>query len=246
MRGVVLVTAGNRLPPLTAEIPLALVPILDRPVAAYAMDLLRRHGAELIAFLAEGEAEGPVREWLADDLPVLTSAGQLGDLPGEGPIVLLRGDVLTDLDVAELVARAGDVDVVNLTQGPPDAAEPGFAWHELDSVDALRRATFALVAGDVDLDIEGTELEAGLFVGEGTTLDGIALIEPPVWIGAEVEIGMNARLEGPLVIGDRAAIGDGAHLRDAVIFPGSTIPRETVLAGGVAGHAAIVESLRRR
>jgi len=64
--------------------------------------------------------------------------------------------------------------------------------------------------------------------------------------GAGVEIGEHARLQGPLVIGDGAAIGDGAQLRASVIFPGSAVPRETILIGAIAGHTGIVASLKRR
>jgi len=49
------------------------------------------------------------------------------------------------------------------------------------------------------------------------------MIEPPVWIGVDVQIGDHARLQGPLVIGDGATIGDGAQLRGSVILPGSTV-----------------------
>ena len=45
----------------------------------------------------------------------------------------------------------------------------------------------------------------------------------------------NRALPIPLVIGHGATIGDGAQLRGSVILPESTVPRETLLVGGVAG-----------
>jgi NDP-sugar pyrophosphorylase family protein len=119
-------------------------------------------------------------------------------------------------------------------------------WLELDAPDRLRRGTFDLMIGRVALPVEGEEIDDGLTLGEGSSLDGIALVEPPVWIGAEVQIGEHARLQGPVAIGDEATIGDGAQLRASVILPGCTVPRETMLLEAVAGHARIAHTLPGR
>ena len=87
-------------------------------------------------------------------------------------------------------------------------------------------------------------MDEGLTVGRGTSLDGVALIEPPVWIGEDCEIGGGVRLMGPVVIGDRARIGDGAALRDSIVFPGSHLEAATIAIGAILGHVGIVESLR--
>ena len=116
-------------------------------------------------------------------------------------------------------------------------------WLDLDAPDRLRRGTFDLMIGRVELPVDGDEIDAGLTLGEGSSLDGITLIEPPVWIGADVQIGEHARLQGPVAIGDGATIGDGAALRGSVILPGCTVPRETILIDAVAGHARIAHTL---
>src|SRR5436305_13297662 len=112
-------------------------------------------------------------------------------------------------------------------------------WLDLDSPDRLRQGTFDLMIGRLGLQVDGEEIDDGLTLGEGSSLDGITLVEPPVWIGADVQIGEHARLQGPLAIGDEATIGDGAQLRASVILPGCTVPRETMLLDAVAGHARI-------
>jgi NDP-sugar pyrophosphorylase family protein len=119
-------------------------------------------------------------------------------------------------------------------------------WLDLDSPDRLRRGTFDLMMGRLSLPVEGDEIDHGLTLGEGSSLDGIALVEPPVWIGADVQIGEHARLQGPVAIGDGATIGDGAQLRASVILPGSSVPRETILIGAIAGHARIAQTLPGR
>ena len=119
-------------------------------------------------------------------------------------------------------------------------------WNDVGSLEELRSGTFDALRGELHVEISGTELDEGLRVGDGSGLDGVALIEPPVWIGRDVQIGTDVRLQGPLVIGDGSVIGDGAALKETIVFPGTEIIPETILIGGIAGHGGIVESLHPR
>ena len=140
-----------------------------------------------------------------------------------------------------------DVLVPLLERGVPLAAHVlDEYWLDLGTPDRLRRGTFDLMIGRAALPVDGEEIDDGLTLGEGSSLDGITLVEPPVWIGADVQIGEHARLQGPLAIGDVATIGDGAQLRAIVILPGCTVPRETMLIDAVAGHARIAHTLPGR
>jgi len=118
-------------------------------------------------------------------------------------------------------------------------------WNDVGSLDELRQGTFDAITGGLDLEAEGEEIEPGLVVGDGSSFEGVELIEPPVWIGRDVKIGKNARLQGPLVIGDEAEIGEGACLKHAVVFPGTEVPDGSILIGGIAGHIGITENLRK-
>lgn len=119
-------------------------------------------------------------------------------------------------------------------------------WNDVGSLDELRQGTFDALRGALRVDLTGEEIADGLLVGDGSGLDGVALIEPPVWIGRDVQIGPNVRLQGPLVIGDGARIGEGAALKDSIVFPGTRVADQAILIGAIAGHAGIVESLRPR
>jgi mannose-1-phosphate guanylyltransferase len=310
---------GDELRPLTSEIPDAMVPVLDRPVLAHTVDLLRRQGVEeLVAALHH--FPGTVRSYFGDELDYrrelvpLGSAGGVRncrDILGDETFLVVSGHAATDADVQALIAahqasgavmtvtveraeRRGRVPVrvggdgrVEALEGPTEfglcylfaceadvfrwfprddpadwvddvlpamvangahvhAHELEGRWSDIASPAGLLRANFDVIEGRLALPVDGDELDEGLTLGEGSSLDGVAMVEPPVWIGAGVEIGEHARLQGPLVIGDGAAIGDGAQLRASVIFPGSTVPRETILIGAIAGHAGIVASLKRR
>src|SRR3954447_15737189 len=82
---------GEELRPLTSEIPDAMVPVLDRPVLAHTVDLLRRQGVEeLVAALHP--FPGTVRSCSGEELG---SRGELGPLGSAGSVRNCR-DILGD------------------------------------------------------------------------------------------------------------------------------------------------------
>ena len=190
----------------------------------------------------------------APDVPVLVVRGEVlaaDDLRafaaahvGAGVVVARHGAIhvatLLDPDALDVLgdrSLAGAADTLRaLGVAITDVELPGPA-HAVDSVAGLLATSFAAMRGELGVTIGGTELDDGLVVGDGTALDGVAMVEPPVWIGADVEIGVNARLHGPVIIGAGATIGDGALLKEAIVLPGATLLRETLLAGGIGGRA---------
>jgi mannose-1-phosphate guanylyltransferase len=322
MRAVLLAAdPHDRLRPLTAEVPAAMVPLLDRPPLDHTLGLLRRQGVEQVIATVHRRADLVV-EWFGDALDVCVEHWPLGSaggvracralFGGEGPSLAIGAAVLTDLEVEPLLARhraAGTAITVavqrvrdlrgreeavidgegRLVDVQPGGARPGLAlcdalvceddvldllpdgrigwlddvlpsladdgavavheiadyWMDVGSPRGLRRAAFDLLAGRVELPVAGEAIDDGLTLGEGSSLDGIAMIEPPVWMGADVQLGEHVRLEGPLVIGDGATIGDGAQIRASVILPGAEVPRETVMIEAIAGHVRLAEALRR-
>lgn len=121
----------------------------------------------------------------------------------------------------------------------------GEYWNDVGSLDELRAGTFDALSGALALHLEGEVVKEGIQVGAGSTLDGARQVDAPVWIGRDVRIGAGARLTGPLAIGDGATIGAGAALRDAVVLPGTDVAPESILIGAIAGHAGVLERLRR-
>ena len=117
-------------------------------------------------------------------------------------------------------------------------------WNDVGSLAELRQGTFDALRGELAIDLTGDRVDEGLTVGHGTALDGVTLIEPPVWIGEDCQIGHGVRLMGPVAIGDRARIGDGAALRDSIVFPGTEVEPGAIAIGAILGHVGIVESLR--
>ncbi len=117
MKAVVLVGGeGTRMRPLTETIPKPLLPFMNRPFLDQVLDHLGRHGIEEAIcsspylesmfhdFLESRRDSSPRVRWITEEKP-LGTAGAIG---GAGrhvdqTFVALNGDVLTDLDIGELL-----------------------------------------------------------------------------------------------------------------------------------------------
>lgn len=109
---------GTRLRPLTLDRPKPMLPIGGKPVLGHIIEWLGRHGVADIAvnlhympgaieaYLGDGADHG-IRLVYSREESLLGSAGAARHLAaylGDGPFVVAYGDVLTDLDLGELLA----------------------------------------------------------------------------------------------------------------------------------------------
>lgn len=107
---------GTRLRPLTNRRPKALLPLLNRPLLSYELELLVRHGIRDIV-LAVGYKADALREELGDggawgarltyveDPTPLGTAGAIKNVERllDGPFVAMNGDLVYDVDLAAVV-----------------------------------------------------------------------------------------------------------------------------------------------
>jgi len=119
-------------------------------------------------------------------------------------------------------------------------------WNDVGSLAELRQGTFDALAGQLHLEIDGSERQPGVIVAGDTELPADTEIEGPAWIGRDVTIAAGARLIGPLVLGDSASVGARAQLRETIVFPGTDLAAGSILIGAICGHAGILESVRPR
>jgi mannose-1-phosphate guanylyltransferase/phosphomannomutase len=118
MRAVIMAGgSGSRLRPLTCDLPKPMVPVLNRPVMDYTVDLLKKHGIEEIAvtlaylpgaikdYFEDGADFGISLQYFVEDTP-LGTAGSVRNAAGFLPetFVVISGDALTDLDISKAVA----------------------------------------------------------------------------------------------------------------------------------------------
>ncbi|HEX6208200.1 MAG TPA: NDP-sugar synthase [Actinomycetota bacterium] len=117
MKAVVLVGGeGTRLRPLTETRPKPLIPFMTRPFLHHLLDLLARHGVEEVvlsspyleeefrAFLKE-RGGAPRITWITEETP-LGTCGAIASAREhlQETFLVCNGDILTDLDLSELVA----------------------------------------------------------------------------------------------------------------------------------------------
>lgn len=117
-------------------------------------------------------------------------------------------------------------------------------WNDVGSLAELRQGTWDALAGELRLDVTGERFAAGVTVGAGSSLDGVEVVEGPVWVGADVSFGAGVRLIGPVAIGDGASVGAGAALRETIVFPGTDVAAGEILIGAIHGAGGIVDRLR--
>jgi NDP-sugar pyrophosphorylase family protein len=106
---------GTRLRPLTLHRPKPMLPIGDKPLLQYTIELLRRHGVTQVAinlhhrpeaitqYFGEGHTFGVEITYSFED-PILGTAGAIKKLQHyfDDTFTLFYGDVLTNLDVSAL------------------------------------------------------------------------------------------------------------------------------------------------
>lgn len=108
---------GSRLRPLTCNRPKPMVPVLDRPVMAYAIDLLKRHGITQIAvtlqympevikeYFGDGSRFGVELHYFVEETP-LGTAGSVRNAASflDQTFLVISGDALTDINLREAVS----------------------------------------------------------------------------------------------------------------------------------------------
>ena len=119
MKAVVLVGGqGSRLRPITFDVPKAMVPLRNRPFMSYMVDFLKTgelDGAVLSlgylpgaiqSYFGEQDLDGFSMDYAVEDLPLGTAGGIKNSeryLDG-GSFVVVNGDVLSGLDLREVIA----------------------------------------------------------------------------------------------------------------------------------------------
>lgn len=108
---------GTRLKPLTDKCPKPMLPIGDKPILLLTIERMKHQGfrnffisthylpEKIMNYFGDGRALGVNISYVHEEKP-LGTGGALGLLPaslGEKALILLNGDVLTDLDFAELL-----------------------------------------------------------------------------------------------------------------------------------------------
>lgn len=113
---------GSRLDPLTRNVPKPLVPILNRPVMEYLIELLKKHGFDeimvnlhylgdqIVQYFGDGSRWGVQIHWSHEDR-LWGDAGSLKrveDFFKDDTFLVIGGDDLTDMDLSKLIKTHKD------------------------------------------------------------------------------------------------------------------------------------------
>jgi mannose-1-phosphate guanylyltransferase len=278
MKAVVLVGGeGTRMRPLTETIPKPLIPFMNRPFLDHVLDHLAAHGVqEVICSSPYLEREfrsfldarrGPPRmTWITEEQPLGTCGAVVGALDRlDEAFLVLNGDVLTDLDIGELVAAHGQRDAVaTIALTPVDDARPyGLVETEEDGrVLAFREKPADPVPGTINAGtyaletraLEGVPRDTMVSIERETFPDLIARGEPvygfasdaywrdlgtPAAYLAAHEDALAGRIGGRTyprpLIGDGAMIAEGADVGERVVLG----PRTKVDAGATVDRSVL-------
>ncbi len=191
MQAVILVGGkGTRLRPLTADRPKPLVPIVDRPFLAYALEWVASHGLTdvvlccgfksdaMVAEIGDGSRYGVSITWVFEPEPRGTAGGvKMAEEHLEERFVLLNGDVLTDMDLTAQIAaheRAGARATLALV---PVEDPSAYGLVRLNDDDSVAGFLEKPEPHQIDTDL----ISAGAYVLEREVLD-------MVWPGVEASI----------------------------------------------------------
>ena len=118
MKGIIMAGGeGSRLRPLTCDLPKPMVPVMNKPVMAYSIELLRRYGIheigvtlqyrpeQIMDHFQDGSEYGVRIHYYIEETPLGTagSVKNTGDFLDQ-PFVVISGDALTDINLEQAIA----------------------------------------------------------------------------------------------------------------------------------------------
>jgi mannose-1-phosphate guanylyltransferase/phosphomannomutase len=124
-----------------------------------------------------------------------------------------------------------------------EAGEPlyGFVadgyWEDVGTSAAYLQAHEAILDGKVKVDVAGFELRPGIWIGKGSSVDPLAQIESPVFVGENCTIDRGAVLGSYTTLGANTRVAERAELRRSVIGENSYVGPVVRVEGAVLGRS---------
>ncbi len=114
-------------------------------------------------------------------------------------------------------------------------------WTDVGNLDSYLAAHRAVLDGDVEVEMDGFELEGGIWLGEGAEVDPDAEIVGPAYVGENARIEAGARLLEYSVVGRGVMVKHGAFLHRAIVHDYAYVGASSTLRGCVLGRNSDVK-----
>jgi len=114
-------------------------------------------------------------------------------------------------------------------------------WCDIGTIQQYLQSNYDALLGRVKLKISGSEVEKGLWVGEGTDIHKDAVIEKPAYIGRDCII-KNPLLGGLNVIADGVTVDENSRIKRSIILNRSLIEPGAELLGCIVGERCKIGS----
>jgi NDP-sugar pyrophosphorylase family protein len=246
---------GTELNPLSERTCKPLLPVAGKPLIGHTLELLYRAGIREATVLA-GTNSAALNEGLEGGAPwgmqleILPRTGLMdgGDsaMADDDGVLLVRGDMLIDLDLGALLEKAARLETgaaVRTGRGTimallircrgkqaserPEGLQVALAdtaCNTLDSLQAYHRANMDVMRGVCrHLSPAGIELSYGIWSEPGATLSRNSVRGGNVFIGAASHADEGAEFAGDVVVGERVLIDRKAKLANTVILPNTYV-----------------------
>ena len=153
-------------------------------------------------------------------------------------IYVLEPEIFDLIPEGEVVDFAADVFPAALAKGLKlhGHITDGY-WEDIGTTDAYLSAHADVLDGRVNVDIEGFELSAGVWLGEGAEIDPGAVVQGPTIIGANCRIEAGASIREYTVLGADVVVKSDASLERAICHDHVYVGRSARLRGCIIGRS---------
>ncbi|MHC1683856.1 MAG: sugar phosphate nucleotidyltransferase [Clostridiaceae bacterium] len=115
-------------------------------------------------------------------------------------------------------------------------------WCDIGSVEQYVKCNYDILSKKVDVEINGNEVEEGIWIGEGSIVSPKATLNPPLYIGSNCKIYEGSKI-GPFTsMGRNNIISSQSHIKRSVIFDNCYLGTRVELKGAVLCNKVQMES----
>lgn len=106
-------------------------------------------------------------------------------------------------------------------------------WCDVGALNSYTQTHFDILEGKVNLQMDGYQMEKGIWIGEGTQISKNVKLTAPVYIGKNCSIREGSKLEAYTVIGDNCNVSKFTSLKRSIIWNNTLIGEKAHCSGAV-------------